>query len=109
MRIPILAEQPRLHFADWRIAIVKVTSELGTLYHPEHGWMVVGMLTAEEQLGLEHAGVSSTSGLRFTQELTTITNLYGKFYTPLTTFYASLRPITNHPLQKTTQISDHID
>jgi hypothetical protein len=49
MRIPILAEQPRLHFADWRIAIVEITSELGTLYHPEHGWMAVGILTTEEQ------------------------------------------------------------
>jgi hypothetical protein len=55
-RIQTLAEQPRLHFADWRIAIVEITSELGTLYHPEHGWIAVGMLTTEEQWGLEHAG-----------------------------------------------------
>ncbi len=40
-----------------------------------------------------------TPGLRFTQELTTFTNLHGKFYTPFTPFYASLRPFTNHLLQ----------
>jgi hypothetical protein len=34
---------------DWRIAIIEITSELGTLYHQEHGWIAVGMLTAEEQ------------------------------------------------------------
>jgi hypothetical protein len=26
------------------------------LYHPEHGWMEVGMLTTEEQWGLKYAG-----------------------------------------------------
>jgi hypothetical protein len=41
----------------------------------------------------------TSQGLRFTQELTTFTNLYGKFYTPFTPFYASLRPFTNHFLQ----------
>jgi hypothetical protein len=70
MRIPILAEQPRLHFADWRIAIVEITSELGTLYHPEHGWMKVGMLTAEEQWGLEHAGEPRSFPKENTQQLT---------------------------------------
>jgi hypothetical protein len=44
MRIPILAEQPRLLFADWRIAIVELGLELGASYHPEHGWTTVGIL-----------------------------------------------------------------
>jgi hypothetical protein len=53
MRIPIvLAEQPRLHFADWRIAIVeKITSELGTLYYPANGWITVGVLQQWKHAG----------------------------------------------------------
>ncbi len=43
--------------------------------------------------------VAKSPGLRFTQELTTFTNLYGIFYTPFTPFYAFLRPFTNHLLQ----------
>jgi hypothetical protein len=70
MLMPILAEQPRLHFADWRIAIVEITSELGTLYHPEHGWMAVGMVTTEEQWGLEHAGEPRPFPKEDTQQLT---------------------------------------
>ncbi len=38
-------------------------------------------------------------GLRFTQGLTTFTNLYGIFYTPFTPFYGFLRLFTNHFLQ----------
>jgi hypothetical protein len=38
--------------------------------------------------------------LRFTQGLTTFTNLYGIFYTPFTPFYGSLRPFTNHLFAK---------
>jgi hypothetical protein len=41
-----------------------------------------------------------TPGLRFTQGLTTFTNLYGIFYTPFTPLYGSLRPFTNHLFAK---------
>ncbi len=56
-----------------------------------------------------HPDVSSIPRLRFTQELTTFTNLYGKFYTPFTPFTPLYAPLQITFCKTTTQISDHID
>ncbi len=62
---------------------------------------ILGFTRAWQQLSrqIRTLRCSSTPGLRFTQGLTTFTNLYGIFYTPFTPFYAFLRLFTNHFLQ----------
>jgi hypothetical protein len=56
----------------------------------------------------ERVTANVTPGLRFTQELTTITNLYGKFYTPFKPFTPLYLPLQTILCTTTTQISDHI-
>jgi hypothetical protein len=48
-RIPRLDSDPRIHFANWRIAVREWASSLGTAYHPTNGWMHVGILITDEQ------------------------------------------------------------
>jgi hypothetical protein len=45
--IPRLDSDPRIHFANWRIAVRELASLLGAAYHPTNGWMHVGILITE--------------------------------------------------------------
>jgi hypothetical protein len=48
-RIPKLDQNPRIHLADWIIAVTEVSGSYGTNYHPINGWRDVGILTTEIQ------------------------------------------------------------
>ena len=52
--LPRLDAGPRIHFANWRIAVRELASSLGTAYYPTNGWMSVGILVTEQQWKAEH-------------------------------------------------------
>ncbi len=48
-RISKLDQDPRIHLADWIIAVTEIAGSYGTNYHPINGWIDVGILTTEIQ------------------------------------------------------------